>query len=258
MKLLKRIISFVLAAQFILLLPAKAKAQERHLYFKGDFTSLNLFTEVATMGITALINRSTGEFTYDNIWNFAITGGDLGGNSINFNLPSYTGVSLRSLFGNFGTGVKLGYKTDNIGFFNFAAFGSLHYRLNNFASSLPNSPDYDNNAIHRIQVGLGGNVTFGRIDQSIRVMVEVGARYNIPVYYSGVYGDGVGCLNSGITPTLAITVGGPKLMKKMGLNVGLHFEFMSYDWFKESQYFTKPYSISTWNMGVNLTMCPWK
>ncbi|MDE5646281.1 MAG: hypothetical protein K2I57_00435 [Muribaculaceae bacterium] len=258
MKKNNNILQFVLTTLSILLVSTQSNAQERHLYFKGDISSPHLITEATSIGITALINRSTGQFTYDNIFNIPITSGDLNGNSIKLKTISHYGLSLNDIFNNFGTGIKLGYKTDNFGFFNFATFGSAHYRFNNISLSFPNSTDYYDNSIHRIQFGIGANMTLGRIDQSARVTIEFGARYNIPIGYSGELGDGTGCLNSGITPIFAITVGGPKLMKKMGMNIGLHFEFMSYDWFKESEHFTNPYTINTWNLGLNLTMCPWK
>lgn len=248
----------LIAAGLIALTSSQSFAERNpHLYVKGDFSSQNIITEALTLGATALINRSTNDFLWDNIWNMAAVYGNIDGQGLSSDF-GFAGIKPYQLFCNFGTGVKVGYQTDNIGFFNVKGYGSLHYRTNNQKICLPWETEGEVSSIHRLQIGAGGIVVLGAIHHSVRVAIEAGLRLNVPIYYSGPFGDGPSCLNTGVAPVLGVTVAGRELMKKCGMNIGLFFELPGYNIFKESDIFTRPYSVKTLNIGLNLTICPWK
>lgn len=251
MKYLKR---FLLAV-IIGLIPIQSVAEEnRHLFIKGDFSSLNFWTLLASMGTSALINRNADDFLWDNIWCIGMLYNGIGSDMT----KTVYSFKPADLFSNFGTGVKVGYRTRNTGFFNYKGYGSIHYRTNNQRFSLKNERDKHLNSLHRLQLGVGGIVDLARIDQPLHVIIDLGLRFNIPLYYSGPYGEGPGCLNWGFTPVLGVSFAGRKLLKTTGMNLGFFCELPGYHVFKKSDEFPGINSIKTYSFGFNLTICPFK
>lgn len=261
MKKLKKVICAILIAAF----SAPTIHADDHLFFKGDLQSGNMWTMMLNMGIAAWINNSAGDFRYDSYFTInAIHDSGSAGTSRMF------GFKPHDLFVDYGTGVKVGYKSDNGGesFFNWNAYGSFHYKVSSFAiNTIFNDPEnrderlmvreYDN-AIHKFQIGIGASAILGSEESKVRVIVDAGLRYNIPFIYSGDLFDGAGSLNSGLSPIFSVTAAGSKhWMKKVGLQIGIWMEFGTYKLFKESKYFdSTPYKFTT--AGINFTLCPWK
>lgn len=237
-------------------------------YFKADVTSSNLYLDLLGGWATYGINKAKGGIVCDNYLTLdalsissdnAVTGTHISSSSKNLESP-YS-FKVPNLFNGLGMGVKWGYKKE-LGTFakDFAVYGSLHARYNYYivemATSSSHFEDYGNSVL-KLSPGAGANVTFGKDTSPVSVMLDFNLKYDIPVLYHGEFGDGAGCLNSGLTPRISLIVGGPHL-KKLGMNVGIFYEWSSYDLFKSSEYFVGSYSAKTSCFGINFTMFPWK
>lgn len=237
-------------------------------YFKADLTSGNTWVDMigiwATYGVNKAVNKG---FVMDNYLT-------MNGWSVNVNNPtnrtyiksssdnmnSLWNFKLPDILNGLGTGFKLGYKHE-VGMFikNWALYGSLHATYNYFSldvSTDGNLFEQYGNSLIRCSPGVGGNVTFGKDTSPISVMLDINLRYDFPVFYKGKLGDGISCLKSGLSPRISMIIGGPHLKKK-GMNVGVFYEFMSYNLFKESDYFTGSDSSKGYTFGINFTMFPW-
>lgn len=244
---MRRIKSLVVVVIIVLCcMCPRIKADDNH-YFKGDLWSGNIVTFMANMGITTLINKKTGQFTYDNI----VSLNNAGEYCFNF--------SWRALMAGFGTGVKVGYRTDNTSMLNFTGYGSLHYRisLRDFETKVGDElvRKYEN-TIHKMQIGTGGNVIIGNNRSYARVIVDAGLRYNIPFAKATDLPEA--SLNSGVSGMFGLIVaGGRHWMKKFGLQIGLWFEYSFYDMYKKNDLFDAK-GIRDHAAGMNMTWCPWR
>lgn len=269
---MKRIISILIAITALVSTQNTFAETNRHLYFKGDISNQSLVGVLIGEGIAAVINNYTHDFTYDNLWslntisghkenspvpgsNYLVTDNHYGSGI--FNPFSF---KLKEMFGNFGTGIKLGYQSDNYGFFNWAAYGSLHYRMNYFDfQELPygnTAEDFMENMLYRVQFGIGINTTLGRVIDKAKFRIDANIRYNIPIGYNGPLGSGSSVLNSGLSTCIGIVWGGPTLFEKTGMNIGISYEWTNYNVFKESQIFQKPYSAIMHSFYITFTLCP--
>lgn len=226
-----------------------------HTFFKGEVSASNMFLDIPLIALTGLINQNG--YIYENYWTTSVVTNSKDTDNLS------SDFSLKSIFNDIGTGIKLGYKSEKSeSFFNWATYGSLNYRLNQFKIQLPeeNSPrlTYYKNAIHRIQIGVGIKATFGGMYQNIRVSIDFGLRYNIPIAYSGDLSDGTKLLNSGMSPIYTFTIfGGHKWMKNIGLALGLWYEHGNYKLFKQNDRFDNtPYKLRS--VGINITWRKWK
>ncbi len=257
---------FILAILMVVVSNHDVKSQT---YFKADFTSSNMWVDMLGIWATYGINKSIDKgFVVDNYLTMNAWPVDVDNaanrtyiTSSSNNINSLWGFSFPDILNGLGTGFKLGYKHE-VGSFikNWALYGSLHATYNYFLvdmSTNGNSFTEYGNSIIRCSPGIGGNITFGKDTSPVSVLIDINLRYDIPVFYKGELGDGAGCLKSGLSPRISMIVGGPHLKKK-GMNVGVFYEFMSYNLFKPSDYFTEPYSIKGSTFGINFTMFPWK
>lgn len=246
----------MLVVLLMICMTASTLRADDHVYFKGDISSSNLWMTFVNIGITSLINNQTNQYTYNNICHFG------GGNGDSSSLDKNWGFSLRDLFNMYGTGIKVGYKSDNFGFFNYAPYGSLHYNVNCFSIETVTSSNFHftkyENTIHCAQIGAGINLLLGSIESNIRFNIDAGIRYNIPIYYKGELADGVSDLNSGLHYVIGTTlVGGRKWMEKVGLSIGFVFEFSPSPTFKNSDIFESS-RYKYVSFGWVCAICPWK
>lgn len=259
-----------LIALFVIIIPGQASAERNpHLYLRGDFTSTNFLTYLATLGTTALINNKYGDFLWDNYLGagaFNLTapnGNSLGAGSDELNNNLY-GLKAKNIFSRFGTGIKIGYRTfDPLSFFNFRYYGSFHYLLTHCDIGIPGTFEYghytyDLNAFHSIRIGAGAGMRLGKIETGLQFDIDFGLEYNIPIAYSGSIVNGPSGLSSGFAPTISVKMGGPKLMRKTGMVIGLMFEFPGYDVFKESNKIIPIDNAKYYYIGINFTICPWR
>ena len=249
---MKRIKTMLVVLLMICMTASTLRADD-HVYFKGDLSSANMWMTFLNMGITTLINNQTNEYTYNNVWNFG---------GVNSNPENMHGFKLEDLFSLYGTGIKIGYKSDNFGFFNYAPYGSLHYNVNCFDIETVTSTDFHftkyENTIHNAQIGGGVNLLLGSVESNIRFNIDAGIRYNIPLYYKGELANSVSDLNSGIHYVIGTTlVGGRKWMKKVGLSIGVVLEFSPTRTFKNSDIFDSSH-YKYLSFGWVCTICPWK
>lgn len=263
MKKLKKVICAILIASFT----TPALMAGENLYIRGDIQSGNLYTGVLGMGIAAWINHNANDYAVDSyltINSIHNAGVSNGGRMVGF--------KVHDLFNDIGAGIKLGYQTDDntLRFINWAVYGSFHYRESSFAIlTRIDNPEYSdiegfgkayeyNNAIHKFQIGIGANITFGEPRAIIRPTVDFGLRYNIPFIYSGDLCNSAGGLNSGLSPVLSISVGSEEhWLKTVGIKLGIWVDFGTYKLFKRNDRFdSDPYKYTT--VGMNFTLCPWK
>lgn len=224
------------------------------VFFKGNMVSANFWTLMLNMGITTLINSKTHQYTYDNQMQF----GGLSGSGDNSGKIS--GFSLSELFGNYGTGIRVGYKTRNRKFLNYAGFGSLDYKIMSDKISTVTEQvfrylDYQTSS-HLIQFGGGGNVVFGKETQKIQVVVDASILYDIPF---GLSTDLPDCeLESGFSSRYGVTVVlGERLLKKFGMHFGVWWQLSHHKYFKENPNFDSD-RYRYFSLGFNFTICPWK
>lgn len=250
-------------------------------YFKVDITSGNLLTGFAGLGAAYLINNSRDGFVVDNYvtWNVfparrlradAVMNTnhnrpyDISTATPNF-LDSY--YKFPEILNGLGTGLKWGFSKEFNSFINeIAAYGSLHLTYSYFELdmveytdshpiSVVNSGCYGNSII-RATPGIGALVMLGNPEGNVSFKLDVNIRYDIPVFYKGEFGSGAGCLKSGFSPRISLTAVGPWFIKKhLGMNIGVFYEFMTYEWFKTSEYFGEPF-MKGGTFGINFTMFP--
>lgn len=249
-------------------------------YFKVDITSGNLLTGFAGLGAAYLINNSRDGFVVDNYvtWNL-FPASRLRADAVmntNHNKPYDISTSTPDFFAPYykfpeilnglGTGVKWGYGKEFNSFINeVAVYGSLHLTYNYFDltmvefedNKIVNSGDYGNSII-RATPGVGALVMLGNPEGNVSFKLDVNIRYDVPVFYKGEFGSGAGCLKSGFSPRISLTAVGPWFIKKhLGMNIGIFYEFMTYKWFKTSEYFGEPF-MKGGTFGLNFTMFPEK
>lgn len=254
-----------------------ANAQQ---YFKVDITSGNLLTGFAGLGAAHLINNARDGFVVDNYvtWNL-YPASRLQADAVmntNHNKPYDISTSNPDFFATYykfpeilnglGTGVKWGYGKEFNSFINeIAVYGSLHLTYNYFDltmvefedNKIVNSGDYGNSII-RATPGVGALVMLGNPEGNVSFKLDVNIRYDVPVLYKGEFGSGAGCLKSGFSPRISLTAVGPWFIKKhLGMNIGIFYEFMTYQWFKTSEYFGEPF-MKGGTFGINFTMFPSK
>jgi len=249
-------------------------------YFKVDITSGNLFTGFAGLGAAYLINNAKDGFVVDNYvtWNLfpasrlradAVMNTnhnkpyDISTSNPDFLAPYY---KFPEILNGLGTGVKWGYGKEFNSFINeVAVYGSLHLTYNYFDltmvefddNKIVNSGDYGNSII-RATPGIGALVMLGNPEGNVSFKLDANIRYDVPVFYKGEFGSGAGCLKSGFSPRISLTAVGPWFIKKhLGMNIGIFYEFMTYKWFKTSEYFGEPF-MKGGTFGLNFTMFPEK
>lgn len=263
---MKNKLSAVLAALMMLTSSLAAKSET---YFKADFTSGNAFVDLlgimATYGVNKGVDKGIVMDNYltFNSWSVDVDNPSTGMyiHSSSHNIDCITSVKFPDLLNGLGTGFKVGYKQE-VGSFikNWAMYGSIHATYNYILMDVrtPGShlQEYDNSLL-RCSPGIGANVTFGKDTSPVSVMLDVNLRYDIPVYYKGDFGSGAGCINSGLSPRVSVIVGGPHL-KKLGMNIGVFVEGLSYNLFKKSEFFTEMANCEGVTFGINFTMFPWK
>lgn len=242
---------------------SEAKSQT---YFKADISSGNVAIDLAAIWASYAINKPKESFVVDNyltITAFPANVHDdnkkiyITSNSNNLNPFSF---KFPAILNGLGTGIKWGYRKQYFSFFkSWALYGSLHGTYNYFTLDMSeNGETFESygNSVIRISPGIGGNLELGKPISSVRVILDVNLRYDLPVFYSGRFGKNAGCMGSGLSPRISLTVGGP-LLKRLGMNVGIFYEFMTYNWFKPSDYFIEPYNMKGNTFGINFTMFPW-
>jgi len=262
---MKKIICF-LTIIVVSLSPMTVKSET---FFKGEITSGNFYVDMLGIWATYGINKAhgTGGFLYDNYLTMSSLSVDVGSNNYSVSTSSDSfnkslfGFKFQELLNGLGTGIKLGY-SNHYEFFvkQWGLYGSIGTTYNYYVldvNRVGTSAQTFDNSVLKVSPGVGAQIDFGKVTSPVSVRLDVNLRYDIPILYSGDMGSGASCLNSGLSPRISLTVGGATLMKK-GMNIGVFYEWMTYDLFKPSEYFIEPYQVSGSTCGINFTMYPWK
>ncbi|MDE6523224.1 MAG: hypothetical protein K2L17_10425 [Muribaculaceae bacterium] len=261
---MKKIISIVT----ILLVLMSSLTTKSETYLKGEFASSNIWIDLLGILATYAINKPKKNIVVDSYLTFSGIGIDvdpyinktiISTSSDNIIKPLY-GFKLQELFNGFGTGIKYGYRNDYEYFLkSWAVYGSLHETYNYYLIDVniigEGNKTYGNSVL-RLSPGIGTNITLGKYTSPVYVLLDFNLKYDIPIIYKGYFGSGPGCLKSGYSPRITAIVGGPHL-RKLGLNVGVFYEWMNYNLFKPSEYFIEPYKSKGMTFGMNVTMYPW-
>lgn len=260
----KVIIVLSVCLVFISSLPMKAET-----YFKSELSSGNAWMGILGAFATYPINKAAGSFVIDNYLTMSTLSVDADnypyGYSINYNSDNLSntigGYKFPALLSGLGAGIKLGYSKQYPYFIQMLnIYGSLHATYNYFILDVRsgiNTAEQYSNSILKVSPGIGANVHFGKFDKSMTVAVDFNLKYDVPVLYKGKLADGPGGLKSGFSPRITVIFGGAHL-KKLGMNIGLFYEWATYNQFKSSDYFTEPYKTRAITAGMNFTMFPWK
>lgn len=227
-------------------LTATIHATNPHFYHRFEINTGNLYSFTVTNLLTAGLNKASNDRLFDNSFNYTIYNCD----APDYKVKEYDriGVSFRDLFADSNIGVKLGYQSFNMGFFNWGIYGSAHYRINQFKTVASDATMRHN--IQRIQLGGGLMIAFGSMDNENKVILEGSLRYNLPAYYhiSGINDNQKSLLDNGLTSYYAIRMGGLGPLKGLGVFI----EIPHYSMIKSDVYKIKPYTF-----GLTYTIMPW-
>lgn len=252
----------------ILLISLSSPAGNPGTYFNGEFTSGNLWIDMLGIWATNEINKPKKNFFFNNYLTMSTLSVDIESysnktlvtnSSDNFLSCSYS-YKFPELLNGLGTGIKWGYKKEYHSFLtSWALYGSLHATYNYYlldVNKIGEGTEKSGNSVMRVSPGIGANLTVGKLGPQ-RVTLDINLRYDIPVLYKGDFGNGTSCLKSGLSPRISMGVWGPHL-KKLGMNIGMFYEWMNYNLFKQSDYFIEPYKVKGNTFGINFTMYAWE
>lgn len=222
---------------------------QRHLYHRIDVGSSNVYTFVLSNLITSYTNYFTHDILFDNSYVYTIYGGKVDGESFKTKAFTPMGITASELFNDAFVGVKLGYKSDLMGAFNWGLYASGHFRVYQFKAKSAAMEDYIKERHNYLKPGVGLMLTFGNIESKIKVEIEAAARYDFPIGYKGLWGTKANdVLGKGISSHYSIKVGGYSWFSAGVFADLCHYN--TYDYTQIDSSF-KPYSF-----GVTFTITP--
>lgn len=233
---------------FILCIATTTSAQ-RHFYHRIDVGSSNIYTFVLSNLITGYANYFTHDILFDNSYVYTIYDGEVDGESVTTKAFSPMGITASDLFNDAFAGVKLGYKSDLMGAFNWGIYASGHFRINQFKAKSVDIGDYSKERFNYFKPGIGLLLTLGGIESKVKVEFEAAARYDYPVGYKGLRGTNAkDVLSKGLSSHYSIKVGGYSWF-----SAGVFADLCHYDLYTNTQNNSsfKPYSF-----GVTFTITP--
>ena len=164
-------------------------------------------------------------------------------------------MTARELFSDFTAGGKIGYQSFNPGSFNWGVFGSAHYRINQFKTSINDQSDFIHNDIQRLLLGGGLLFNFGDIESSTRFVIEAGVRYEMPLSYNRLNNGKVSdVLNSGLSSHFALRINGSGVLQ----GLGVYADIPHYKLFKDTGSLSNMPNLKMYTFGIIYTITPWK
>lgn len=194
--------------------------RNHNLIFNGEIAFSNVYTWLVSSSAAGAINGLLNTSFFENslIESVYSTKTD----DLTVKPMKYYGATANDLFGDMQLGIKLGYQTYNPGFFNIGAYASAHYKLSQFRVETDR-----NTQKHRTQRALLGITTrfsFGSMEQSTRVIVEAGVRYNFALAYKSPMSTDKDQTRSGLSSHYALMLAGPRYLQDVGVFVDVnHF-----------------------------------
>lgn len=243
---------YFVALLFTIIIANTSKGQ--NLYYRLDIATGNVFSFAIANVATAVLNDVTDKMLFDNAFSYTYLKEIDGAQNIDVKANKILGLTARDVFNDVKGGGKIGYQTDNKGFFNWTIFASAHYRINQFKIAQNEEVIYRQN-IQRTMLGGGLQFTLGSIEKSVKCIIEAGLTYDLPLSYSGSSGYKVNDLvNSGLSSHFAVMVNGRGILNKVGLYADIPF----YKTFKNAGSQMLGTNIKPYSFGVTYTITPWK
>lgn len=226
----------------------------QHFYHRIDVGTNNIYTFVASNLITAGLNAATNDMLFDTSYNYSYL--DLSANeSVNTKNYDMLGLTARDIFSDVRIGTKLGYQSFNFGTFNWGIYGSVHYKLNQFKTQVEGMDVFAKHKIQKLMLGGGLMMILGSMENSTRVIIEAGLRYDTPLSYKGGCGEEVNnILNSGLSSNVSIRFGGTSWLQ----GLGLYADIPHYNMFKSGGGYLNNPQLKMYSFGIVYTISPWK
>lgn len=221
--------------------------QSRNFYYRADVESGNVYTFVGSNLITAFANYFSHDVLFDNSFQYSFFSGETSLGKVKTKPQNMLGLTARDLFNDITLGGKIGYKSDSMDSFNWGAYGSLHYKLNQFKCLWNSYEDYLQERFSFIKPGIGLYGLFGGIEHKYKFQIEAGVQYCIPTGYNGVFGSGSKNLNSGISTHYALKLGG-----YVDFSGGIFLDIYHFNIYKKELC----NKFKMFNMGLTLTITP--
>lgn len=246
MKKLIYICIFVLSA-------SSMKAQ--HAYYRLDVGTNNIYSFAVANLATAGINALANDMLFDNAYTYTILSPCNNNDDIKVKGPNVLSLNARDLFSDVTLGGRAGYQSFNPGSFNWGIFGSVHYRVNQYNTTLHGIDSEYHHRIQRALIGGGLLFKFGNIESSTQFIFEASLRYEVPLSYSGPSGKNASeMLNSGLSSRFALRVNGNGALQGLGIYADIPY----YSSFKSSGVYQTTPDIKMFTIGLIYTITPWK
>lgn len=237
---------------FSLMTCAINSAEAQNLYYRLDIGTNNVYSFATANLATAGLNALTDRMLFDNAYTYTYLNGANGLETKGYNIA---GMTARDLFSDFTTGGKIGYQSFNPGSFNWGVFGSAHYRINQFKTSVNDQSDFIHNDIQRLLLGGGVLFNFGDIESSTKFVIEAGVRYEMPLSYNRLNNGKVSdVLNSGLSSHFALRINGSGVLQ----GLGVYADIPHYKLFKDSGSQSNMPNLKMYTFGIIYTITPWK
>lgn len=263
---MKRIIGVLI----ILILSSSSMPIKAEKYFIVDLTTGSIWVDLPAMYGAYLINQKYGHggVVMQNYLTFSGVSADMENHATRTyikgsskNIDQIGSFKFPDILNGLGTCFKWGYKKKYYSFLKqFALYGSVGATYDHFYLSMctqeSSFTDYGN-SILRLSPGIGANVSLGKPDAGVNVTFDFQLKYDLPIIYSGEFGDGAGSLKSGFSPKITLVFAGAHF-RKIGVLFGISYEWSGYDLFKSGGYFIEPYNVKRHTFGMNFTIIPWK
>lgn len=231
-----------------ILLVGKAHSQS-HLYYKLDVGTNHIYSFAISNLATGWLNALADRMLFDNAYSYTYLN-DIDAPNYKSKQYSITGITARDFFSDITAGAKIGYQSASPDAFNWGLFGSAHYRVNQFKTSMNNSDAVLHNDVQRLLLGGGVLLSFGNIESKTRVTFEAALRYEMTLSYKGYYGKDKDLLNKGLSSHFAVRVNGSGALQ----GLGVFADIPHYDLFKVKS----KGNLKMYTFGIIYTITPWK
>ena len=232
----------------LILLPIQAQ----NLYYRLDVGTNNIYSFAAANLATAGLNALADRMLFDNAYTYTYLDTSDGIDAKGYNVA---GMTARDIFSDITTGGKIGYQSFNPGNFNWGIYGSAHYRINQFKTSIKGTDGEFHNNIQRLLLGGGLLFNLGDIESSTRFVIEAGVRYELPLSYNRLNGQSMSdVLNSGLSSHFALRINGNGLLQ----GLGIYADIPHYNLFKNTGNEYNSPSFKMYTFGLIYTITPWK
>ena len=239
---------FIIVLSMVTFCHTNIAEAQRNFYYRIDVGSSNIYSFAVSNLITGYANYFAHNFLFDNSYTYTFYSGRYMGDKTKIKPLDLMGISAEDLFNDCFSGVKLGYQSDNMGIFNWGIYGSAHYKINQFKAWFPFESDYRKECLQYFKPGVGILMTFGSIENKIKVQIEAAARYDIPISYNGVFGKNEDILNKGISSHFSIKVAG-----YTDYSIGIFADLNHYNLYKDFDDIGNS-KFKMYNIGITFTI----